>query len=832
MISKKIDTGWQMRTVGSDEWLPAIVPGSVYTDLLRNEKMEDPFWKDNENKALELMKEDYEYITSFQYNKKENSKLWLRFEGLDTIADVFVNDVLAGYGENMHRIWEFDVTDAVKDGENTLRVYCYSPLKYIEDAFAKAPTRGNEDAMDGFVHIRKAHCMFGWDWGAHLPDAGMYRPVYLLEVEDSRMDSVYVTQIHEQQKVTLQFDVTRNPADDLRKEIKVLSGKCSEGYSYCVKVTDPDGNAITAGDSPETLVIENPKLWWPNGIGEQPLYEVSVTLYKEGKELDTWTRKIGLRTMTMHVEPDEWGSCFAHQVNGKDIFAMGADYIPEDHLLGRVTPETTRSLLEQCKAANFNAVRVWGGGYYPEDWFYDLCDELGLMVWEDFMFACAVYDLTPEFEANIRAEFIDNVKRLRHHASLGLWCGNNEMEQFVKEGNWVSKPSEVRDYLLMYERVIPEVLKTYDPNTFYWPASPSSGGSFDEPQDPNRGDVHYWDVWHGNKPFSDYRNYYFRYASEFGFQSFPAMKTVETISDDPDDWNIFSYVMEKHQRNGGANGKILNYLQQTFRYPTEFTTLLYASQMLQAEAIKYGVEHFRRNRGRCMGAIYWQLNDCWPVASWASVDYWGRWKALHYYAKRFFAPVMVSCEEQGWMSAAADMNREHFDFEKSIRLNVTNETLQERKILVKWALRNADSSIVKEEEEWVDVAPLSSVWLEKKEFPNVDYFTQYVSYEGWENNVCISEGSVIFSYPKYFRYQNPNLSYRVEGDEIVITADAYAKGVEILNENEDLILSDNYFDMNAGEKRVKILGYARKDYTERTVGDVGKLRLRAVYHIR
>ena len=276
----------------------------------------------------------------------------------------------------------------------------------------------------------------------------------------------------------------------------------------------------------------------------------------------------------------------------------------------------------------------------------------------------------------------------------------------------------------------------------------------------------------------------------------------------------------------------LNYLQQTFRYPTEFTTLLYASQMLQAEAIKYGVEHFRRNRGRCMGAIYWQLNDCWPVASWASVDYWGRWKALHYYAKRFFAPVMVSCEEQGWMSAAADMNREHFDFEKSIRLNVTNETLQERKILVKWALRNADSSIVKEEEEWVDVAPLSSVWLEKKEFPNVDYFTQYVSYEGWENNVCISEGSVIFSYPKYFRYQNPNLSYRVEGDEIVITADAYAKGVEILNENEDLILSDNYFDMNAGEKRVKILGYARKDYTERTVGDVGKLRLRAVYHIR
>ena len=536
--------------------------------------------------------------------------------------------------------------------------------------------------------------------------------------------------------------------------------------------------------------------------------------------------------MTMHVEPDEWGASFAHQVNGKDIFAMGADYIPEDHLLGRVTPETTRSLLEQCKAANFNAVRIWGGGYYPEDWFYDICDELGLMVWEDFMFACAVYDLTPEFEANIRAEFVDNIKRLRHHASLGLWCGNNEMEQFVKEGNWVTKPGEVRDYLLMYERVIPEVLQKYDPNTFYWPASPSSGGSFDEPQDPNRGDVHYWDVWHGNKPFSDYRNYYFRYASEFGFQSFPSMKTIETISDDPDDWNVFSYVMEKHQRNAGANGKILNYLQQTFRYPTEFTTLLYASQLLQAEAIKYGVEHFRRNRGRCMGAIYWQLNDCWPVASWSSIDYWGRWKALHYYAKRFFAPVMISCEERGWMSAAADMNREHFTFEKSIRLNVTNETLEEKKVFVKWALRNADSSMEYQEEQWVFVKPLSSVWLEKKEFPEIDYFTQYVSYEAWEEGICVSEGTVIFSYPKYFRYQNPKLSYRLEGEEIIITAQAYAKGVEILNEREDILLSDNYFDMNAGEKRVKILGYASKDKTNTEIGEVGNLRLRSVYHIR
>ena len=478
--------------------------------------------------------------------------------------------------------------------------------------------------------------------------------------------------------------------------------------------------------------------------------------------------------------------------------------------------------MEKGVWANYNSIRVWGGGYYPDDWFYDMCDELGLVVWQDFMFACAVYDLTPEFEENIREEFIDNIKRLRHHASLGLWCGNNEMESFVEERNeWVTKPQEVRDYILMYERIIPEVLAQYDPNTFYWPSSPSSGGSFDEPQDPNRGDVHYWQVWHGNKPFTEYRKYYFRYLSEFGFQSFPAMKTIEEISDDPMDYNIFSYVMEKHQRNGSANGKIMNYMQQTFRYPSGFPTVLYASQLLQAEGIRYGVEHFRRNRGRCMGAVYWQFNDCWPVASWSSVDYCGRLKALHYYARRFFAPLMLSCEEEGLMTSGKDLNRQYFDFEKSIRLNVANETREDQDVIVRWALRNSKAEILECKEEALHVPALTSVWMEKREFPDVDIYSEYVSYELECGGEIVSEGTVIFSYPKYFRYVNPNLSCRVTGDEIEIIADAYAKSVEILNDNEDLILSDNYFDMNAGSKRVKIES-----------GDASSLRVRSVYDIR
>lgn len=813
MFAQKLDKKWSMRRVGDAEFQNAVVPGTVYTDLLRNGQMEDPFFKDNEDKALKLMEEDYEYQVYFDCEKEvlQAKHQILHFDGVDTLADIYLNDTKLGETCNMHRVWEFDVSEALRETDNSLRVVFHSPTKYIAEAFKVSQTHGSEDAMDGFVNIRKAHCMFGWDWGAHLPDAGLFRPVKLLGVEEARIDSVYITQEHLEDRVLLHLDV----------EIEELE-KTGQDWSYHVKVTAPDGSVAAESTDPRVIVIENPQLWWPNGYGDQNLYQVEVTLLKGEEELDVWSRRIGLRTMTMNREKDQWGESFNCRVNGVDIFAMGADYIPEDHLLGRVTPETTRALLEKGVWANFNSIRVWGGGYYPEDWFYDLCDEFGLVVWQDFMFACAVYDLTPEFEENIRAEFIDNVKRIRHHASLGLWCGNNEMEDFVAQKNeWVTKQSEVRDYILMYERIIPEVLKEYDPNTFYWPSSPSSGGSFDDPQDPNRGDVHYWQVWHGNKPFTEYRKYYFRYLSEFGFQSFPTMKTIEKISDDPADYNIFSYVMEKHQRNGSANGKIMNYMQQTYRYPSEFTTVLYASQLLQADGIRYGVEHFRRNRGRCMGAIYWQFNDCWPVASWSSVDYCGRLKALHYYAKRFFAPLMLSCEEQGLMTAGKDLNREHFEFEKSIRLNVANETRKDAEVTVRWALRKASAEVIRSGETKVHVPALTSVWLDKEEFPEANIYEEYISYEMEKDGEMISEGTVNFSYPKYFRYQDPHLTYKVTGDEIEITASAYAKSVEILNENEDLILSDNYFDMNAGVKRVKI---------ER--GDASGLRLRSVYDIR
>lgn len=811
MIKQTLNGKWLFKEFNQKQWYEATVPGTVYTDLLNNHLMENPYWKDNEHAALKLMEKDYIYVKNFDISEEMImcNKILLHFDGIDTAAGIFLNGQKLAHVDNMHRIWEFDVKGYLKQSENELKIILESPLRYCETAFEKCKTLGSEDAIDGFVHMRKAHCMFGWDWGAHLPDAGIFRNVSLIGVAEGRINDIYIRQKHFSDYVELKFEVNTEVKDGIIT-------------SWEIEITDPDGRKKQYTDSVACINIENPQLWWPHGYGQQKLYTIKVQLKVEDEVVDTWKRRIGLRTLTVCTEKDQWGNVFAHEVNGVKIFAMGADYIPEDHILGFTSPQRTRRLIKDCLFANFNTIRVWGGGYYPEDWFYDLCDEYGIIVWQDFMFACAVYELTPEFEKNITQEFIDNIKRLRHHASLGLWCGNNEMEMFVAQRNrWVKKETEIRDYLFMYERIIPEVLSQYDPETFYWPASPSSGGSFDEPNSADRGDVHFWDVWHKNSPFTEYRKYYFRYLSEFGFQSFPSLETIKEFTDEPSDFNPFSYIMEKHQRNYGANGKILNYMQQMFLYPTKFDTFIYASQLLQAEAIKYGVEHFRRNRGRCMGAIYWQLNDCWPVISWSSVDYCGRYKALHYYAKRFFAPIMISCEESGMMSNHANMNRQHFEFEKSFKLNVTNETLNDETVTIEWEIRNAKAAVLEKHSCRLQIPALSSKWLEKIQVPQINIWNEYVSYRVIKDGIELSSGTVIFSYPKYFKYENPKLEYTVSENKIIIQADSYAKSVYITNADDTLVLTDNYFDMNGGEKIVEIIE-----------GKTEYLRIRSVYDIR
>lgn len=808
---------WRMREADSQTWHSAHVPGSVYADLMADGTMPDPFWRENELDAFERMKKDYVYQRTFTVTEAQlaHAHVELVCEGLDTLAHVSLNGREIAFTDNMHITWVWDVKEQLHAGENTLEIRFDSPILYCAKKAEEAPGWESSDATPGFRHLRKAHCMFGWDWGPRLPDAGIWRPIFLRTWDAARLENALMLQTHHDGVV----DVTIRPE---------ITGESA----WSAEITAPDGEVIIIPETTaaeQVIAIQNPQLWWPNGLGKQPLYRVTVRLATG----DTRVWRIGLRTMTVSREKDEWGEEFCHVVNGMKVFAMGADYIPEDNILARVTPERTRRLLEDCKAANFNAIRVWGGGYYPDDAFYDICDELGLMVWQDLMYACAFYDLTPDFERSIRVETHQNVARLRHHASLALICGNNEMEMFMAGANsalinhrtWEfvpTYPHHITDYVKMFEYILPAIVKETAPQTYWWPASPSSGGNFDAPNDENRGDNHYWDVWHGEKPFTEYRKFFFRYASEFGFQSFPCLKSVKQFTL-PDDRNIFSRVMERHQRNQAANGKILSYLSQTFRYPNSFDDLLYASQLMQAEAIRYGVEHWRRNRGRCMGAIIWQLNDIWPVASWASIDYYGRWKALHYAAKRFFAPVMISAEEEGELSQNPKINEYHpAPLEKSFRLNVCNETLRDVTGEVVWALRTPDGEIVRQNQQTLTIPAMSAKWLDKVDCADASLTGHYVSFAFVVDDVALSEGTCIFCAPKHFEFVDPLLTVETRGDTIIVTSHAYAKQVWLESEDADLLLDDNAFDMNPGTKVVRVLRGSAEKVRGRSVWDLGR----------
>lgn len=776
------------------------VPGSVYSFLLDNRLMEDPFYRQNELEALKLMGNTFAFFRKFCVDSVEE-KVVLRCEGLDTLCDIYINDVHVAYTDNMHRTYEFDVTQLLVQGENEIRLVFHPVDPYIKQKQKEHFVHGTQDALDGFGQIRKAHCMLGWDWGPRLPDAGIWRNIELLIVDSPRITDFRIVQRHTEGRVF----VTPYVETDRETEVQVT-------------VTAPDGELLQLAANAETEIC-SPRLWWPNGMGSQPLYTFAAEVTEEGICQDRQEKRIGLRTLKLIREKDVYGESFCHEVNGVRFFAMGADYIPEDNVFSRITPERTRWLMEQCVSCNFNTIRVWGGGYYPDDFFFDICDELGLIVFEDMMFACTLIWADEAFKENIRAEAVDNLRRIRHHASLALLSGNNEIEVLFRE--FKDDPVVAPMYLEVFEGMLPDLVRELCPEIPYISTSPITCGHFIEPDNPNYGDSHYWDVWHRDKPFTEYRNYFFRYLSEFGFQSFPCEKTVNAFTEE-EDRNIFSRVMETHQRNGSANGKILNYLSQTFLYPTEFGTLLYASQLLQAEAIRYGVEHFRRNRGRCMGTLYWQLNDIWPVASWASIDYYGRYKALQYLARRFYNPVLISCMETGEKTTrpVVILEQGRPDYETKAQLCVTNDSMEDVTGTVVWALRDSSGAVLQEGSREMTVKSLSAAWLEEMDFHKTDVENNYMSYAFVVDGRCLSEGAVLFTAPKHFRFRDPHLTWEIKGDEITVYADAYAKYVEIDSPDSDFILSDNYFDLNAGHKTVKILEGTPKTIALRSVYDI------------
>ncbi|ENY91911.1 hypothetical protein HMPREF1093_05125 [Hungatella hathewayi 12489931] len=785
---------WNWCDMESKEWHKGSVPGTVLTDMMDGGLIEDPYWRTNEYETRELSRSDYRYEREFEVPESffREEEQCLVFEGLDTIADIYLNDELLLAVNDMHRTWRIDVKGKLK-AVNRLAVAFHSPTAFIEKADREGDIfYASTGCMKGNGALRKAHYMFGWDWGPQLPDAGIFRSVYLSGFSIARLDDVRIRQEHGAGGVKLSVE------SSVRKLSE--SDTAGSGILAC-KITAPDGTVLTVEKEVginETIeaLIEAPQLWWPNGYGAQPLYTVRVELRRSDSVLDVWERTIGLRTVTVCTDADEWGNQFAFVVNGQKIFAMGANYIPEDNLLGHLSEERSERLIRDCARANFNCIRIWGGGYYPEDYVYDACDRYGILVWQDLMFACNVYDLNDEFEANILAETADNVKRIRHHACLGLWCGNNEMEWGWRDWGRLEghRPKYKADYTKIFEMLLPRLVKQVDDQTYYWLSSPSSGGSFDDPNDFNRGDNHYWEVWHSNKPFTEYRDFYFRFCSEFGFQSFPGKKTLDSFSL-PEDQNIFSEVMESHQKNGLANTKIFSYISGYYKYPKDMESIAYISQILQLKAIQYGVEHWRRNWGRCMGSIYWQLNDCWPVASWASIDYYGRWKALHYGAKRFYARFMATACEKEELSTEIDYY-------------IHNESFEERKAVLRVRLIDRDFHTLYETETEITAAA-----FEVKNVLPMD-FAPFLAEAGMkkravaeysliEDGCIVSRGTTLFVKPKYFDFKTPeyriSVTEKVDGFCIHAEADTYVSYAELSLDEYDVVLEDNFFDITSEE---------------------------------
>ena len=642
-----LHTGWKFRQVGKTDWYPAEVPGCVHTDLLKNKLIDDPFFRDNEQKLQWIGKTDWEYQTSFNVGPDilKQQHVELVFAGLDTYAQVFLNESPLFEANNMFREWRIDAKSLLRPGENILRIHFRSPINEVLPLMAKINYQlpsPNDQGEKTSPYTRKAPYQFGWDWGPRFVTSGLWKSVALEAWDAARIENFHIVQKE-----------IRNGVARLTAEVEVLA---SSETAATVLVDNQTTRSPVVTSTSQTqagsriavqldLVVNNPSLWWPNGMGKQPLYKFQARLVRGGELLDQSATRIGLRTLELRQKPDSWGKSFEFVINGVPVFAKGGNWIPADIFPSRITRDRYRQLIESVRDTNMNMLRVWGGGIYESDDFYELCDEMGIMVWQDFMFACSMYPGDREFLENVRQEAVDTVKRLRNHPSIVLWCGNNEVETAWVHWGWKQNlPAKLwDDYKAIFHDVLPSVCAEFDPSRPYWPSSPSSNLE-DDADSQKIGDVHYWGVWHFALPFTDYEKQLPRFMSEYGFQSFPQIETVNTYTL-PEDRDIQSPVMLAHQKHPRGNQLIREYMLREYPQPKDFESFLYVSQVLQAEGIKVGAEHFRRIMPRNMGSLYWQINDCWPVASWSSIDYFGRWKALQYYARRFYDELLISPHE-------------------------------------------------------------------------------------------------------------------------------------------------------------------------------------------
>ena len=811
MSSVTIDLGgdaWEVTDLATGEQTPAVVPGSVHLDLLRAGVIDDPFWRENEAAVAWIGDHDWRYARGFDVSEDafERQRHLLRFSGLDTLAEVTLNGRSILTADNMHRVWDVDVTGLLRRDGNELVVTFASPNAEIRRRQSKRRLPGwyGISSIEGAGWLRKQLSNFGWDWGPSLVGAGIWRKVELICWDDVLIEDVVISQRHEAGSVTL----------DLRVE---TSAPLAPEHVVSVELREPDGRLVAsnvAGDAAVTMEVVDPQLWWPNGLGGQPVYRVDVSIRRaDGSVTATASRRIGLRTLRLVRQPDDDGETFGFECNGVPFFAKGANWIPADAVVGRADPEMLRRLVFDAAAAHMNMLRVWGGGIYEEDAFYDACDEAGVCVWQDAAFACVTF---PTFDAayvaNVQAELADNIRRLRHHPALALWCGNNELEMGLVGETWNDWQMAWDDYVPFMDGVVADVVRQLDPDRDYWPGSPHTPGpARTESNSPSAGDAHLWTVWHGGKPGTWYRTSTHRFVSEFGFQAYPHPATMAAVTE-PADRDLSSPVIDAHQKATAAgatgNAELARQLVQHFRTPSSWDGLIWQTQLLQALTVTTGLEHWRRSMSRTRGVLYWQLNDCWPGPSWSSIDYAGHWKALHHAARRAFAPVLLSLvEDTGAFT---------------VDIHVTNDTHDAVTLPIEWSVLRTDGVLLASGAEKATIEAQADASVLR-----VDAAAHVGSHGARDVLVFASipdlpeqRAMASFVPVKHLTLHDPELSVGRDGDRLTITATRPSPWVWLdATGGSPLRASDNFFPMMPGAYTVSVEGPLSKEISVRSVLD-------------
>lgn len=787
-----LNGAWNFREVGKGEWKSAVVPGCNYLDLLRLNEIPDPFDSTNEKEAYWVPLKDWEYKKDFDVSAELFScdRIFLQCKTLDTICDVYLNDSCIGHGENAHLQYQFEVKSLLKEKDNVLRVVFYSPVKYVEKKQAAEHCPRNNNGQDGIPHIRKPQCHFGWDWGPVLPPSGISGDISLIGYSSARLKDIRILQNHGENQVDL----------GISAEIETFETHSNVDCKF--SVLTPDNELLFESISPfsgndavcETVNIQNPQLWWTRDLSDretQPLYTVKTELLSAGVIVDCAEKKIGLRTIELNRARDEYGVNFQFKINGVPLFAKGANWIPPDSFVNRYTEERLEYDLNAMKFSNMNLLRVWGGGYYESDALYEKCDRDGILIWQDFCFACQPYPFFDEsLLKNVQREVEYNVKRLRHHACLALWNGNNEIETMSIA--WRNRLKYVQWTEKFFYHILPDWLKTLDTQTPYIPGSPCGIEHLKGFDRDNVGDTHLWAVWHGLQPLTYYRKRMTRFCSEFGFESLPDLKTIETFAK-PQDYSLTSAVFNAHQKCNSGNMKMAYYITSRFRLPKRFEDYIYLSQICQEECVRDATEHWRRNRGRCNGSVWWQFNDCWPVCSWASVDYYGNYKALQYAARHFNAPVTVSLE----------------DTKEEVKIFCINDTRAAVSACsVQYRLLDFDGNLLTSgNSDVLDLEPLKSKHIstlkvsELQKFGSLQSAVLVVELLQSDHTV-LSCRTLLFDAEKNLQLPKTDVHMAVKIEngqaEYTLTAKKYTRFLQIYSKTNTEPFSDNYFDLLPG----------------------------------